>query len=85
MKKQLFKLIGYSHTIEANFIGKGFTQGIGFNIHTKVLRIFGLKFITDIKIEGDTEWLRNLKVSWEKDKQQQKLENERIEGNPQGH
>lgn len=55
------KLFGYSHIWEAKFDQKGFKQGIGFNVKVRVLRIFGLRFITDIRFEGTLEWLEELK------------------------
>lgn len=71
------KLFGYSWIWEENFSEKGFIQGIGFSVQTKVLRIFGLKFITSIKFQGTGEWLRDIKIRWEKDEKQQHLEKSR--------
>ena len=68
------KLIGYSHIWEENFSNKGFLQGIGFSVQTKVLRVFGLKFITDIRFQGTSEWLRDLKKRIKEDDKKQKLE-----------
>lgn len=71
------KIFGYSYIWEENFSNKGFLQGIGFSVKTRVLRIFGLKFITDVKFEGTNEWLRDLKKRIKEDDTQQWKEQNR--------
>lgn len=65
----------YRTQLESTFDGKGFTQGIGFNIKVTAVYIFGIRFIKDIKVEAIPEWLRDLKRRMEVDEIQQTLEN----------
>lgn len=70
---KLFKRI-YRIQLESTFDGKGFIQGIGFNVKVTAVYIFGVRFIRDIKIDGTSEWLRDLKKRLEEDTRQQELE-----------
>lgn len=64
----------YRTQLESTFDGKGFTQGIGFNVKVIAMYIFGIRFIKEVKFDGTPEWLRDLKKRIEVDNKQQELE-----------
>ena len=62
--------------------GIGFVQGTGFEVEYETLEVWWLgkkrlRVITDITFNTKSEWMRDLKVRWKKDTQQQKLERKR--------
>lgn len=71
MKKLLLKLIGYKKYKANVYTGIGYIQGIGFNVSTENIRVFGLEFITHISVNSDSQWMRKLKIRWEQDNEQQ--------------
>lgn len=72
--KLLKKIFGIRTHKETLYTGKGYTQGIGFNVTTSVQEAFGFKWITSISIDTDSEWIRNLKKRWHEDDVQQERE-----------
>jgi hypothetical protein len=71
MKNFLLKLIGYRKYKASVYSGTGYTQGIGFDVETDNTKLFGINFVTSIKVSTDSEWMRKLKIRWEEDDKQQ--------------
>lgn len=71
MKNIIKKLIKYRKINCTVYTGTGYIQGMGMDVEKTEVSIFGIKLITDIKVEVNKEWLRNLKARMKQDAEQQ--------------
>lgn len=62
LRKFFSKSTYYQTYTECIYSGKGYLQGIGFSVETRVTEILGFKFINSVSISTDGEWLEKLKV-----------------------
>jgi len=73
MLNKIIKFI-YNKRVSPIYTGKGFLQGMGFDLECTKVRILGVEFVQSIKISVDGEWMRKLKTRMEEDKKQQEKE-----------
>lgn len=69
--KWLFRVRFYS---ACNYTGRGYIQGIGFNVITDIVEIMGLQFVQRVIISTDPEWIRALQERLKVDALQQNRE-----------
>ena len=59
------------------YTGRGYIQGIGFDIDYKSFELGRLKIITNIRFSVDSEWMRNLRHRIVEDEKQMMIEKKR--------